>query len=396
MSAIWVAFIAGMTLVVGLLVLTARRLGQERARRGRVDARLTAVLEGTSAGLSVWNRDRRLVGCNERFREHYPGAPVKPGVVFEDLIRYTANRGLVRLPNDRDETIDAWVAERGARFGQSHHEVWRTADGRWLDVHTRTTDLDEMLMLYADTTSVRETETTLGTTSEQRDRGVADLGMLSDVIRATRAAHSTDDAVARAVEILCQGADFVAGHGYRTSLDGESLAPLTCWYSAPGSAPTPVAMPTVKRDAGPEAEAVVHGEAEGVADREAGAVIDRDAEPVSESAGPEPYGPLRALVLDQHPHRGDGVAGRALASRKLVWIPNVAVDPTIDDGHRAVMEDIHGVCAVPVYEGAADDRVVGVVVLYASRQLLPDTALGQVLESVAATLSWVFTTQSAR
>ena len=360
MSAIWVTVLAGLTLVVGMLVLTARRLGQERARRARVDARLTAVLEGTSAGLSVWNRDRRLVGCNQRFREHYPSAPIKPGVVFEDLIRYTANRGVVRLEDDRDETIDAWVAERAARFGQSHHEVLRTAEGRWLDVHTRTTDLGEVLMLYADTTSVRETETTLGTTSEQRDRGAADLAMLSGVIRATRAAPSVDALVAAAVEIVCEGAAFVAGHGYRTSPDGESLTPLESWYSVPASGSASGGVATAESDAD------------------------------------DPYAALRALVLSQHPHRGEGVAGRAFASRKLVWVSNVAVDPTIDDSHRGVMGDIHGACAIPVYGGNADDRVVGVVVLYATRQLSPDTALGDVLESVAAALAWVFPTRNAR
>lgn len=346
MTAVWVTLVVGLSAV---LMLTVHRLGQARDRRARVDARLTAVLEGTAAGLSVWDREGGLVGCNQRFREYYPDAPLEPGVVFEDLIRYTANRAVVRLVDDRDETIDAWVAERLERFGEAHHEVLRTADGRWLDVFTGTTEAGEIMMLYADTTDTRTAEVTRSVASEQRDQRTADVGMLADVIQAARVTSTTDAAIDRVCECVGIGASFAVGHAYRTAPDGQSLDPMAVWYSA--------------------------------------------SAPGGEAAS---YGDLQSLVQASHPRRGDGLAGRVLHSGRLVWVPNVAVDPTVDDDLRAVLEDIQGACGVPVYGESSDERVVAVLVFYATRPLSPDSAMERLLEAVATTVGWIFTSQNAR
>ena len=122
----WGGLVLALAAVVGI---TARRLGQTRARLARAEARLATVLEGWEAGLSVWESGGRLVGWNPRFGEFYPEAPLKPGVVFEDLIRYTANRGLVQLAADDDDAIEKWVTEHVARFGTAHTEVLRTGVG---------------------------------------------------------------------------------------------------------------------------------------------------------------------------------------------------------------------------------------------------------------------------
>ena len=120
--------------------------------------------------------DRRLVACNDRFREFYPNAPIKPGLVFEDLTRYTANRGLIQVPGD---DIETWVTERVDRFGTAQHDVLRTPDGRWLDIRTRPADTGELLMLYTDTTQVRETEATLSDRSQRLEQQSSDLGVLA-------------------------------------------------------------------------------------------------------------------------------------------------------------------------------------------------------------------------
>ena len=115
MSVVWaVLLLLPPVLAIGLL---ARRLHQARAHAARVEARLAAVLAAAGSGLSVWTAEGRLAACNARFRELYPGVPIKPGLELEDLLRLTAARGLVQVAEDDTE---AWVQARltGVRGGE--------------------------------------------------------------------------------------------------------------------------------------------------------------------------------------------------------------------------------------------------------------------------------------
>jgi len=318
----------------GLALIIARRLGTTRDRLARTEARLASVLEGVSAGLSVWDGDGRLTACNARFREFYPDVPLKAGVVYEDLIRYTANRGLVRLADDRDEAIDAWVEERVGRFGTPGHEVLRTAAGRWLDVHTRPTDAGEVLMLYADTTELRRDAAGGSAEHERPEPEAAEQQVLLDVVERVRGSASPVARLTASLEALCAWGGFVVAHAYWVGDDGRSLVPLPVWYAA---------------------------------DR----TDDRYAE-------------LKALSAEPRTP-GDGIPGRAVRSGKVVWVPNVAVDPTVDDAQRSAMPGIHGACAVPIDDG---DRRRAVLVFYASHQLTPDRGMGHVLAAAGAMLLW--------
>ena len=139
--------------LVVALFLVARRLNGARARDARSGARLAGVLEGVSAGLSVWSPEQQLVACNSRFREFYPGVELKPGLVFEDLLRYTATRGVVRLD---EREIASWVTDRVSRFSEAGVDVRRSADGGWLEMRCVTTGQGEVVMLYTDVTEVRD------------------------------------------------------------------------------------------------------------------------------------------------------------------------------------------------------------------------------------------------
>lgn len=331
---VWFAIVAALTTAVALL---ARRLQRTRERLGRMESRLTAVLEAPAAGLAVWGGDRRLLACNDRFREFYPSAPIKPGLMFEDLTRYTANRGLIQIPGD---DIETWVTERVDRFGTAQHDVLHTPDGRWLDIRTQPVDTGELLMLYTDTTQVRETEATLSDRSQRLEQQSSDLGLLADAIAVANVASSFDEAAGRLVELVCRWAGWPVGYAYHVAADG-TLDPVPAWYC--------------------------------------------------EEAAASSLAPLLTLVERGRPSKGDGLAGRALQTGRLVWVPSVSVDPAIDPEQRDAMVGIRGACAVPVLR---DDRVVAVLEFLSRDQLVPDPVTTQVLEAVAATVAWALTSPS--
>ncbi len=341
---IWTWF-ALVVVLTTFLVLMSRRVRQTRARLGRMESRLAAVLAGPDAGLAVWDSDGRLVGFNPRFKEFYPDAPLKPGLVFEDLIRYTVNRGLVRLPgDDSDDEIERWVSEHVERFGTPSHEVLRTPDGRWLDVYTRSTDAGEVLLLYSDTTDTRETEASLIDRGHQLERHTADLQLLADVIHAGQE-ESFESAATQMVEHVCAWSAWPVGFVYRVvGTDTED----------------PVSL-------------------EIVASR---------YEDVDDTGR---FAQLRALVSGEPRGDGSGVAGRAHKTGCVVWVPNVSVDPAVDPDRLSVMTGIRGACAVPVIR---DGQVVAVLEFLSSDQLTPDPTTTRLLEATAEMLASVLTSRN--
>ena len=329
MSLVWL-------LVIGLaasLVLVARRLNRHRARDAAARGRFAAVLECLSAGLSVWNRDQQLVACNGRFREFYPAVELKPGLVFEDLLRFTVTRGLVQVP---EAEIDDWVSERVVRFHGAGQDVLRTADGRWLEIRRVPTDQDEVILLYTDVTATRDAEVAQTEGDDRRDRHAADLALLRSVVRVAGEAHSFETAVERVVSLVCGWSGWPLGHAYRVSADDpDQLAPMGIWHpSDPGA-----------------------------------------------------FAALRASTdLDQL-HRGEGVSGQALQSADVVWIANVSVDPRVTPERRAEMTGIRGACAVPI---TSRTRVVGVLEFLAREQLVPESSVTALLRAIGAVLGQAF------
>ena len=220
--------------LVTAVVLLARRMRRADNQRVHLEARLASVLEGFDAGLSVWDGAGRLIGFNRRFREFYADAPLKPGVVFEDLIRYTANRGLVDIAND---DVERWISEHVERFGQSSHEVLRTSDRKWVDIYSRTSGAGEVLLLYTDTTNVCETEATLSDRSDQLERQTRDGELVADVVVAVSGLDPLESVTGRVIELVCAWSGWPVGCAYRVTMtDGVPvLGPVLAWYETEGT-----------------------------------------------------------------------------------------------------------------------------------------------------------------
>jgi PAS domain S-box-containing protein len=122
---------------VALAVLALLALGSlvvaRRLRRQNV--RLTAALNNMSQGLCMWDRDGRLIVCNERYISMYGMSPdlVKPGASLRDVLEH--RRALGDLHGDIDSYM-AGILERVAR--QKSGTVFvQLKDGRRIAISER-------------------------------------------------------------------------------------------------------------------------------------------------------------------------------------------------------------------------------------------------------------------
>ena len=326
MSVVWaVLLLLPPVLAIGLL---ARRLHQARAHAARVEARLAAVLAAAGSGLSVWTAEGRLAACNARFRELYPGVPIKPGLELEDLLRLTAARGLVQVAEDDTE---AWVQARLAGVREGQRAVVRTAAGRCLELLAAPVDGGETLLLYTDVTEAEETRGALAEQGRQRDRLAADLDLLRGAADAAGAGETFEATAARVVALVCAWSGWPAGRAWRVAGDPPRCEPLP------------------------------------------GALVVNGAD----------YEPLRPLLADASAADGDSLAARAVRSSRVVRVANVAADPAFTAGGRPALPGIRGACAVPVRRG---QQVVAVIEFLSAEQLAPSEAAERLLESAALML----------
>ena len=325
-------------LLLVLLVGLAWRLRRVRASHARARARLAALLESDSAGLAVWDAGGRLVACNGRFREFYPEVTLKPGLEFEDLVRYTATRAVVIVP---EEEIEAWIEERLARRTEALTETRRTPDDRRVEIRMRPTEQGETLLVYADVTAARAPATT-GPGSTSSAVAQAALRMLQAAMVVGSEAGSFHQAVRDVTRLLAESGGWDAGTAYLAPADGSgALVSTGVWH-----------------------------------------VANEQVAPLATRA-----------AIDACCHDADDeVLRRAAVSRAATWIANVTVDPRLSDARRDALGDIRSICAVPIVSAG---RAVAVLELFAGTSTAPDPFRERLIVSAAGQLAHVFERERA-
>ncbi len=120
--------------IAGVLIAIVRKLlEQHRASRGRLTLekqRLDRAVNNMTQGLLLFDADRRLVVCNQRYIEMYGLSPdvVKPGCSFYDIIAHRKATG--SFAGD----IDEYVARVLRDVGQRNAMVVETSDGRSIQI----------------------------------------------------------------------------------------------------------------------------------------------------------------------------------------------------------------------------------------------------------------------
>jgi len=94
---------------------------------------LREAVSSIAQGFTIYDRDDRLVHCNEAYLRFYEASRdlIVPGNTFEEIVRKGAERGQYA---EAIGNIDAWVEQRVAQHQHANGEVFeqRLADGRWL------------------------------------------------------------------------------------------------------------------------------------------------------------------------------------------------------------------------------------------------------------------------
>jgi PAS domain S-box-containing protein len=145
--------------------VTERRQAQDALRRS--EQRLREALESFSDGLALFDGNDRLVLCNRRYRDMWPGhGPVaRPGTPFVEMVRAVALSGGLKRPI---ADIEAHVAEI-VNFHQ-HPPATREfplADGRWFQVSDRATAEGGIVVTCSDITALKEREDSLRRTGRE-------------------------------------------------------------------------------------------------------------------------------------------------------------------------------------------------------------------------------------
>lgn len=137
----------------------------ERRRAERALADKTALLEATfesiSEGFALFDRDDRLVFCNDIYR-HF-AAPIAdlivPGVQYETLVRAMVDGDYVAHPGDTpEEKVQARMARHRQPSGNIEVQL---SDGRWLLNSERRTRDGGIALVQTDISSMKRTEARL-------------------------------------------------------------------------------------------------------------------------------------------------------------------------------------------------------------------------------------------
>ncbi len=322
---------AGLVVAVGLL---GWRLRAARAEAAAAGARLAATLESLSAGLAVWSPDGHLTACNGRFREFYPAVELRPGLEYEDLVRYAATRAVVLVP---EAEIDAWVEARIGRLGEASVETLRTPDDRWIEVRTVPAAGGATLLLHVDVTAARAEAAAAGGEAVAATTRSAELHLVLEAQAVGRERAAFHQAAREILSLVAEWGGWHAATVYLATADGNgALVSTGVWYVAEEASLTP---------------------------------------------------PARAAVDACCDGGGDDLLRGAVAAAGPRWIGSLAMEPRLSDARRAALESVRSLCVVPV---ASDGRVVAVAEFFALSPTPPDPSRERLLAAAVDQLARVF------
>ena len=122
----------GLGMFFAVRVLPLRVLDQTLGTLERTNDRFDAALNNMSHGLIMFDRDERLVVCNDRFVEMYDLSRdiVKPGCTLSELFKHRAERG--HLARDLDQYRTNLLADLSS--GKTINWIVETGDGREISI----------------------------------------------------------------------------------------------------------------------------------------------------------------------------------------------------------------------------------------------------------------------
>lgn len=140
-------------------------------------ALLSSTLEHINLGVSVVDRDLRLIAWNRHYVQmfDYPPDLIEVGTPVEDLIRYNASRGLLVLQGQDVTAIEQEVRKRlnYLRQGSSYKFQRRQRDGRVFEMQGNPLPGGGFVTTYADVSSFIEVQQQLESANDTLEQRVS-------------------------------------------------------------------------------------------------------------------------------------------------------------------------------------------------------------------------------
>ena len=137
-------------------------VAQASAAAEQARTMLRDAVESLPDGFAWFDRDDRLVLCNQRYAEIYTEATrfeEIAGMTFEELVRASVKKG-EPIAEDFEGDAEAWIADRVRRHREADGTSLRyqLGDGRWLQVTERRTPDGGIVGVRTDITELKRAE----------------------------------------------------------------------------------------------------------------------------------------------------------------------------------------------------------------------------------------------
>jgi PAS domain S-box-containing protein len=170
----------GVLIAIAVEDITSRRVIESALATSRNN--LADALESIDRGVILYDKDDRVVICNSRFYEHFPGPAdaIQIGARFEDIFRAAVDRGTIIIPDGIDKEV--FISERVARHRRPDGQVMtrRLGDGRILHVTEHAARNGGVIGIGADVTEQLKVEEQLRAIQKMEAIGQLTGGMAHD------------------------------------------------------------------------------------------------------------------------------------------------------------------------------------------------------------------------
>ncbi len=141
------------------LARSNRALSQAKEEAETARIRLATAIESVSEGFILCDAEDRLVMCNQKYRELWPGLAdiVQPGMPFMALVHQAQTLGLF---DESDGGAEAAMTRRLQHHRHLREKMFvvKLADQRWLQISERRTADGGTVAIYTDITDVKLSE----------------------------------------------------------------------------------------------------------------------------------------------------------------------------------------------------------------------------------------------
>ncbi len=136
--------------------IEARKQDAEAAQ-----SRLMAAVDALVDGFAIYDADKRLVVCNQPYRDHFPisGKLIKFGMTYQEIMRLRLDHKEYKDAIGREEE---WIARREFQQRRVETEAEQvTANGRWYRTYEKATADGGRVALRTDITELRRAQARL-------------------------------------------------------------------------------------------------------------------------------------------------------------------------------------------------------------------------------------------